>query len=485
MLTEVLRLTARDTLIQCSPGTPGEQEAKEVAAEQKSIAQRLSPNYWLLRTQPSVEGTIDEVRVSIVGAVDSGKSTLLGHLTTGVMDDGRGKARSSIFVHPHERLTGRTSSVAQHIIGFDERGEFVRVAEKRSERRWPIIVRRSSKILTFYDLAGHERYLRTTVHGLSFSHPDYSIILVEATRGVTKMTKEHLGICVSLGIPITIIVNKVDTCADKPHLLKNTLQTLKNLLSRSGVRKKVFNVRAPNDLPIVLRSFYNCVIVPLFQISVVTGDGMDLLKKFFNACPPQEEGKKRDVVETDPRAIALTIESKFNVRGVGHILGGQLESGRVRVGDKLHVGPDHSGKYHGVEVKSIHIKRCNVKEAEAGRYVTLAIRGRPPFEIPRGAAIVSEDNRVAVRSFKTRITVLRHSTTIKVGYEPVCHIGGVRRTCKITGIEEKKALRTGDVAVVELRLVQRPEYIKVGMKVLMCEGVTRCVGVVEAVSRQK
>ena len=33
-----------------------------------------------------------EVRVAVVGNVDSGKSTLLGVLTHGVLDDGRGDA---------------------------------------------------------------------------------------------------------------------------------------------------------------------------------------------------------------------------------------------------------------------------------------------------------------------------------------------------------------------------------------------------------
>ena len=32
---------------------------------------------------------------------------------------------------------------------------------------WPDIVNESSKIITFTDLAGHEKYLKTTIHGIS------------------------------------------------------------------------------------------------------------------------------------------------------------------------------------------------------------------------------------------------------------------------------------------------------------------------------
>lgn len=50
-----------------------------------------------------------DVRVAVIGNVDSGKSTMIGVLTSGDLDDGRGKARSRILKHNHERSNGRTS----------------------------------------------------------------------------------------------------------------------------------------------------------------------------------------------------------------------------------------------------------------------------------------------------------------------------------------------------------------------------------------
>lgn len=55
-----------------------------------------------------------EVRVAIIGNVDSGKSTLTGVLTRATLDDGRGSARAKVFKHSHEESTGRTSSIGQH-----------------------------------------------------------------------------------------------------------------------------------------------------------------------------------------------------------------------------------------------------------------------------------------------------------------------------------------------------------------------------------
>lgn len=55
--------------------------------------------------------------------MDSGKSTLVGVLTKGELDDGRGAARLKIFNYPHEAENGRTSSIAHEIIGYDKAGK--------------------------------------------------------------------------------------------------------------------------------------------------------------------------------------------------------------------------------------------------------------------------------------------------------------------------------------------------------------------------
>ena len=63
------------------------------------------------------------VRVAVVGNVDAGKSTLLGVLTHGELDNGRGFARQKLFRHKHEMESGRTSSVGNDILGFDQEGQ--------------------------------------------------------------------------------------------------------------------------------------------------------------------------------------------------------------------------------------------------------------------------------------------------------------------------------------------------------------------------
>ena len=115
--------------------------------------------------------------MAVVGNVDAGKSTLLGVLTHGEMDNGRGLARQKLFRHKHEIETGRTSSVGNDILGFDSCGNVVNQPDHGS-LDWVKICSRATKVVTFIDLAGHEKYLKTTVFGMTGHVPDFSMLMV-------------------------------------------------------------------------------------------------------------------------------------------------------------------------------------------------------------------------------------------------------------------------------------------------------------------
>lgn len=96
-----------------------------------------------------------DVRIAVVGNVDSGKSTLIGVLTGGTLDNGRGIARARVFTHSHEACTGRTSAVAQHIVGFDSKGDAVQENGQHTQhtktKEWRAIVEKSKNLVTLLD----------------------------------------------------------------------------------------------------------------------------------------------------------------------------------------------------------------------------------------------------------------------------------------------------------------------------------------------
>ena len=76
----------------------------------------------LVRKVPDDQHFID-LRLAVLGTVDSGKSSLVGVCTHGELDNGRGRARLNLFRHLHEIQSGRTSSITHEILGFNDLGQ--------------------------------------------------------------------------------------------------------------------------------------------------------------------------------------------------------------------------------------------------------------------------------------------------------------------------------------------------------------------------
>ncbi|MGH0185855.1 UNVERIFIED_CONTAM: hypothetical protein FKN15_031276 [Acipenser sinensis] len=196
------------------------------------------------------------------------KSTLLGVLTHGELDNGRGFARQKLFRHKHEMESGRTSSVGNDILGFDQRGAVVNLPDGHGgSLDWTKICERSAKVITFIDLAGHEKYLKTTVFGMTGHLPDFCMLMVGSNAGIVGMTKEHLGLALALNVPVFVVVTKIDMCP------ANILQ---------GCRKIPVLVQNSDDVIVTASNFSSERMCPIFQISNVTGENMDLLKMFLN-----------------------------------------------------------------------------------------------------------------------------------------------------------------------------------------------------------
>ena len=140
----------------------------------------------MIRRRPSEAAAI-EVRVSMLGPVHSGKSTTVAVLTTGMSDNGEGLARMHVSRHKHELDNGLTASVSSHVLGFDEKGGVTTHEDDMPssvfvDDDWEETLQRTCKAVKFVDLAGHTKYLRSTLQGLTSLTPDYVMITLAADQ---------------------------------------------------------------------------------------------------------------------------------------------------------------------------------------------------------------------------------------------------------------------------------------------------------------
>ncbi|KAJ8934680.1 hypothetical protein NQ318_015149 [Aromia moschata] len=401
-----------------------------------------------------------------VGNVDAGKSTLLGVLTHGELDNGRGHSRQRLFRHKHEMESGRTSSVGNDILGFDEEGNVVNKPEHGS-LDWVKICEKSSKVITFIDLAGHERYLKTTVFGMTGHAPDFGMLMVGANAGIIGMTKEHLGLALALSVPVFVVVTKIDMCP--ANALQDNLKMLVRILKSPGCRKVPVMVKTADDVVLSATNFVSERLCPIFQVSNVTGENLNLLKMFLNLLTTRMEYHENEPAE-------FQIDDTYSVPGVGTVVSGTTLKGVIRLNDILMLGPDPLGNFQQIAVKSIHRKRMAVKEVRAGQTASFALKKIKRSQIRKGMVMVSPVlNPQACWEFEGEILVLHHPTTISSRYQAMVHCGSIRQTASIINMS-KSCLRTGDKALIHFRFIKHPEYMTPGQRMVFREGRTKAVG---------
>jgi len=215
----------------------------------------------------------EQLRVSFTGATTSGKSTLLGTLSTSTLDNGRGKSRLSLLKHRHEIASGMTSSVAQELIGYCDASAThpaaltTQVINYATENvsSWNDIHASSNpgRLAFLSDSAGHLRYRRTTVRGLVGWKPHWTILCIAANDGAEPSTQgasspsasdsspfagagahlsiAHLDLCLRLQLPLIVVITKLDAATKASF--RQILSTLLSFL-KSAERKPIL---LPND----------------------------------------------------------------------------------------------------------------------------------------------------------------------------------------------------------------------------------------------
>lgn len=447
-----------------------------------------------------------EVRVCVTGNVDSGKSTMLGVLTHGVLDDGRGSARLSVFRHQHEASTGRTSSISHGSLGFNSTCDIVTYSSidkfsnpgstltkdgiQKDTSKVPKDTGKNpkdtkvAKLVTFVDLAGHERYLKTTMFGMTGHQPDYAMLMIGANMGVIGMTKEHLGVAAALRLPFFLVVTKTDICP--ANVFKSTIDQIKKVIRSLGGKKVPLMVKNEDDMLLCARKFTKGTIVPVFCTSSVTGLRIDLLRSFLNLLPSTQSWDTRS---NDP--VELIVDTDWSVRGAGTVLSGTLTHGTLALSGpsastSLLLGPDPHGNFVPVGIKSIYVNGAPAARAYAGQSCSIALRKVARRDVREGMRVISAEKKdiVACYEFDADILVLYHSTTIALGYEAVVHCANVKQTARLVAIEGgKTVLRTGDKARVKFRFMRYPECVVPGSRIIFREGKAKGIGKVVEVTK--
>jgi GTPase len=283
----------------------------------------------------------EECTIAVCGPVDAGKSSLIGVLTSGDFDDGRGSARNKVLIHPHERESGRTSHITYNPLVYNKKDdntislfglkENKNLKDINSRKKLPW----DTKVISFIDLAGHEKYLKTTIFGVTGMFPDYGIVVIGANTGITKLTREHIGILLYLNIPFIITITKVDMAPK--DIYQNLCNQLKKLLGKANFGKTLFFINNDKETDDYINHMCgNSEVIPIISISNKTGTNIDNLNQLLYHLPHREKWLSTN---TDMNGSIYYIDGKFMVSGIGLVVSGTNKGAAINIRQKLYLGP--------------------------------------------------------------------------------------------------------------------------------------------------
>lgn len=385
-------------------------------------------------------------RVAFCGSPGSGKTTLMGVLLKGVLDDGAGTTRQLLFNYKHEINTGRTTSIVTRVLPIEntETGDAGGSLHNLKPRS------RTSHSLTLIDLGGG--VTKRMLFGLMSWRPDFTGICLSAGQSAKEVIR-YASVCRAMRFSFFVLVTKLDTIPD--FEVDDFLLELAGELSSIDC-DSVFLTDAVG-VEKFQQSWKKSSQVPILCASSVNGSGMDVVRHFMSTFP----FSKMPLTPDDKFEVFL--DRVFLVSGVGPVARGHVARGSVELGRRCCIGPDVAGRFYPVTVKGIHVEGSHVTRVQQDDEATFALS-----EFPDGLDMSHKGKRLIPSSvdvfwaFEAYVNTLSQVMTPRL--QPIVYSGNLRQAVKIIPFDDETFNMGG---CMRFQFLYHPEVIREGASIIL------------------
>ena len=386
-----------------------------------------------------------ETHIAICGHVKHGKSTLAGRLMyefNAISDTDLNDLRKEV------------SSLADSIqkdynefsLMFLKRrsSTFIKKSGKESDpSRTPFpergkVVLKDGYTLTLVDTPGHESYLDNTIYGVYLA--DLAVLVVEATTGVGYGTIRIARILSSFAVPIiAVFVTKMDLIGYSERRFRAVEEEIEQFVT------PLFKYQDKYPPP----------IIPIAALpGVGFGKQIEDLQWFsgINALKAIQESQITHAPEM-VKGVRFIVEGGkevYSPPGVGTVLVGMLETGKIHIGDQLVIEPasTNEGKAIIVRIRSLQWARSIAeKKGKSAEFISaraiaaIATNSLTVLEaeeyLKHGGVLGELSDRPSVaREIEAEIVFFEQGTVYR-GKEYVILTNASSITARITSIERK------------------------------------------------
>jgi elongation factor 1-alpha len=435
----------------------------------------------------------EKIHLSIVvcGHVDAGKSTTTGRL---IFELGGIPEREMQKLKDEAKVLGKDSFAFAFYMdkSKEERARGVTIACTTKEFFTP------SYHYTIVDAPGHRDFIKNMISGAS--QADACLLMVPAdgnftaaiARGNHKLgevqgqTRQHARLINLLGVKQLIVgINKMDcdTAKYSQDRYNEIKEEMASMLVKVGWKKEFVK---------------NCV--PFMPISGWMGD--NLLTKsdkmgWWKGADVKSQKKPvhvdtlldclENMVKPPKRALKkplrMPVSGVYKIKGVGDVITGRVEQGKVSPGEETIFLPTHSSsKPCKGKIFSVEMHHKTVDFAGPGDNVGLNVKNLDKINMPRvgDVMVVASDTSIkACKSFTAQVQVLDHPGELKVGYSPIAFIRTGRSAARIAKLNWKIGKETGGQKAegpASLKANEMAEVVFEPQQPFVCEAFDKCEG---------
>lgn len=211
----------------------------------------------------------------------------------------------------------------------------------------------SGRHIGIVDVPGHEKFVKNMVAGATGI--DMVAMVIAADEGVMPQTREHMEICVLLGIQHGLVALTKTDLVDE-EWLDLVIEDIENFVQGTFLEGQ-----------------------PIIPVSAATGKG---IQEFVDAL----DTLSAEVPERpSTNLFRLPVDRVFTMKGFGTVITGSLLSGNVRVGETIMLYPSMiSSKVRGIQVHG-----QSVETAGAGLRTAINFQGLEKASVNRGDVLSS------------------------------------------------------------------------------------------------
>ena len=265
------------------------------------------------------------MKLVIVGHVDHGKSTLVGRLLsdTGSLPEGK-----LDFIKDICERQGKTFEFAFLLDALEEEQDQGITIDTSQ-----IFFKTRKRPYVIIDAPGHKEFLKNMVTGAA--NAESALLLIDAHEGVQEQSRRHGYILKLLGLDqVAVVVNKMD-------LVDYDAEVFFKIKSEYTAFLESIGVQAEDFIPVSAKLGTNIAKME-GEMSWYKGPTvLEMLDRFEEKVPPSHL----------PFRMPVQDVYKFDER---RIIAGRVESGRLKVGDRLTFSPSNKkGVVKSIEAWSV------------------------------------------------------------------------------------------------------------------------------------